>query len=522
MKTNIKKYIRMMLVLFCAMFVVLSVYLGYIVNAYGTRWFSSPYNTRVNNLKDSVQAGMLLDRNGVRLAYTDAEGTRQYVGIKELRRSMCHVLGDTYGQTIGAESMFAKYLLGFDQGVAEEFEQLVSSGKKTGSSVVLTIDSDLCEYAYDLMDGYWGAVVLMNYKTGEILASVSQPTFDPEDMEDYLSGDKDIAGSAMVNRVTMGRYTPGSTFKTVTLIAALRYIPDIENRVFNCDGALVFDKETGEYLPGIHVDDEEFLADRSDDDLEDDEVDYDRDQEGATDESAEPAATDLYSIVRDYQSEYHGEIDIFKAYAKSCNTTFAKLAMELGANKLYKVAKELGVEDEFLFEDMVLYNGSFEKADTDLNLAWSGVGQYKDIMTPMQTCMLTAAIANHGVMMEPRLLSKVADPSNRVTQKASSRAYKTILTEAEADFVQKAMFETVESGTGTRAAVDGYTVGGKTGTAEISSNKSVKSHAWFTGFVADDEHPLAVCVILEQAGGGGSMAAPLAGKLLNKAIKLGY
>lgn len=81
---------------------------------------------------------------------------------------------------------------------------------------------------------------------------------------------------------------------------------------------------------------------------------------------------------------------------------------------------------------------------------------------------------------------------------------------------------TVEYGTGTRAAVDGCTVGGKTGSAEISSDKSVKTHAWFTGFIQDEEHPLAVCVILEQAGGGGSMAAPLAGKLLEQAVKLGY
>jgi len=196
--------------------------------------------------------------------------------------------------------------------------------------------------------------------------------------------------------------------------------------------------------------------------------------------------------------------------------------MEIGANRLAKVARELGIGDEFLFDDIMLYASSFEKGDTELNVAWSGVGQYKDIMTPMQTCMLTAAIANNGTMMEPRLLYKVADSNNRVKYTAPSSAYKTVLTAAESEFLKEAMLQVVDNGTGTRAAVDGLTVGGKTGTAEISSDKSVKTHAWFTGFILEEDHPLAITVILEQAGGGGSYAAPLAGKLLNKAVKLGY
>ena len=182
--------------------------------------------------------------------------------------------------------------------------------------------------------------------------------------------------------------------------------------------------------------------------------------------------------------------------------------------------RELG--DEFLFEDMLLYSSSYEKPDTDLNLAWSGVGQYKDIMTPMQMCMLTAAVANDGVMMQPRLLYKVVTRNDYVRSTPGTKVYKTILSEAEAEIVQQAMLGTVEYGTGTQADVDGCTVGGKTGSAEISSDKSVKTHAWFTGFIQDEDHPLAVCVILEQAGGGGSMAAPLAGKLLAKAVELGY
>ena len=514
-KDNTKKHIRSMLILFCALFIILSVYLVYIVNAYGTRWFTSPYNTRLQAQKSSVISGMILDRNGVRLAYTDEDGERHYYPTVSRRRAVSHVVGDNYGQTMGAESMYAKYLLGFDQNLSERVQQMLSGETRTGSSVMLSVDSELCEYAYDLMDDYWGAVVLMNYETGEILVSVSQPTFDPESMRAYLADEKELAGSAMVNRVTMGRYVPGSTFKTVTLVAALRYLPDIENRIFQCDSALVFDKESGKYLPDVQVDESAFSDDFTG-------KDYDREEAMVDDESAEPAEVDQYSIVRDSHGEYHGTITLLEAYAESCNNTFGKLAMEIGATRMKQVANSLDIGDEFLFDDMILYSSSYTKADNQRNLAWSGVGQYKDLMTPMQMCMLTAAVANDGVMMAPRMLSKVADNHNVVTYSTGPQMYDTLLTTEEAAFVQKAMIRVVTDGTGTKAAVKGYVVGGKTGTAEISENKEVNTHAWFTGFIQDEDHPLAICIILEQAGSGGSVAAPIAAKIFKKAIALGY
>ena len=515
MQDNSRKYIRAMLILFCAMFLILCIYLVYIVGIYGNRWFTSPYNTRVQAQKDSVQAGRIADRNGELLAYTDEDGQRKYAATSARRRAVCHIVGDSYGQTIGAESMFAKYLLGFDQDILDLLAETFSSEARVGSSVMLTIDAELCDYAYDLMDDYWGAIVIMNYKTGEILCSVSQPTFDPSYMADYISGERELAASAMVNRVTMGKYTPGSTFKTVTLIAALRYLPGVTERTFSCDGPLVFDLETGKYLPDVTVDDSDFVNATGD-------LNYDRQQEGVEDTETEPDVVQKYSIIRDSNSSYHGSLTLFEAYAHSCNTTFARLAMEIGPEKMAKTARDLGIGDEFLFEDILLYSSSYEKPDTDRNLAWSGVGQYRDIMTPMQMCMLTAAVANDGVVMEPRLLYKVVTKNNYVRYTPSSKAYDTILSAQEAQIVQEAMLGTIEYGTGTRASVSGYTVGGKTGTAEISSDKSVNTHAWFTGFIQEEEHPLAICVILEQAGGGGSVAAPMAGKLLERAIELGY
>ncbi len=507
--------IKIMLILFCAMFVMLCAYLLYILGAYGTRWIASPYNTHINKVKSMVKAGEILDRNGNVLAYTDDDGERQYADEKAMRRSLCHVVGDSYGQTLGAEATFSKYTLGFDHSLLETFKQYLKGNAMDGSDVSLTVDSELAMYAYDLMDDYWGSIVIMNYKTGEILSSVSQPTFDPEKMKEYMSGDETLAGSAMVNRAGMGRYTPGSTFKIVTLVAALRYVNGVEDMTFQCEGPLAFDEDSGDYLPDIHLSadyDKSEVIKKA----------YDRKSDYAEDTGAEPSLQGSYNVVRDYQNEYHGDISLEDAFADSCNTSFARLAMLVGPRRMERTAKELCIGEEFQFDDTLVYKSGYTSGNTDLSLSWSGIGQYKDLMTPMQMCMLAGAIANNGAMMEPKLLLKVTAPSGTVSKTLQSSAYKTILSKSEAEKLQDFMRSVVENGTGKRAAVSGFDVCGKTGTAEISSDKNVDTHAWFVGFMLEDEHPLAICVVLEQAGGGGSVAAPIAGKLLKKAVDLGY
>lgn len=496
---NTRQNIKGMLIIFSALFLVLCVYLVYTINAYGTRWFSSPYNSRLNTQKNNVIAGDILDRAGKVLATTDSDGDRVYIDDSSVRRATSHVVGDNYGQTFGAENFYSKYLLGFDQTIFERVSQAISGKQSNGSDVVLTIDAALCGAAYDAMDDYRGAVVVMNYKTGELLASVSQPTFDPKYVADYLSGDKALDESAMVNRVTVGRYTPGSVFKIVTALAAIRYLPGVTERTFTCDGPLAFDAKNGKYLPNVHITAEEDIAN----------------------EENEAGMSGEYLVVRDYNDEYHGELDLRSAFAKSCNHVFAQLAMEVGADRLRRVAKDLGIGDDFLFDDMVTASSSYERPGSDVNLAWSGVGQYTDLMTPLQMCMIAGGIANDGIMMEPKLLMSVRNSIGTSTYQFKTESYRKAFSSAEAAQLSEFMINTVEKGTGRKAAVSGCTVGGKTGTAEVSSGDGAPN-AWFAGFVEDDEHPLAICVVLEKGGSGGSNAAPIAAKVLKKAIALGY
>lgn len=503
-----------MLIFFCALFAVLCVYLLYILGAYGTRWFASPYNTHIDNLKNTVAAGDITDRNGTVLAHTDADGNRRYAGDKAVRRALCHIVGDTYAQTLGAEALYSKYLLSFDLSLSERFKQYRDGTLTHGSDVALCVDAELSRYVYDCMDEYWGAIVVMDYKTGEILASVSQPTFDPERMAAYLSGETSLAGSAMVNRVTMGRYTPGSTFKLVTLLAALRYVEGAEAMTFPCTGPLAFEENTGKYLPALSL-----PADYT---QETSRAEYDREAEFTADEGAAPQIQGQYNVVRDYQNEYHGDITLQEAFARSCNTTFARLAMRAGGARMARTAAELGIGKAYQFQDVILYESSYDPGSSELELAWSGVGQYKDLMTPLYLCMLSGAIANDGVMMEPKLLRSVTTPSGKVTRRVQSSAAATLMERGEARTLQTYMRAAITEGTGQNAAVSGLAVCGKTGTAEISSNKKVKTHAWFTGFILEEEHPLSICIVLEQAGGGGAIAAPIAGKIFKKAVALGY
>ncbi len=506
---NTRNNIKGLLIVFCAMFVVLSIYLVYTVDQYGTRWFASPYNTRLNAQKNNVIAGDILDRNGKVLATTDSDGDRVYIDDSSVRRANAHVVGDNYGQTFGAENFFSKYLLGFDQSIFERITGAFSGKPVNGSDVVLTIDSRLSDAAYDAMNDYRGAVVVMNYKTGEILASVSQPTFDPKYVQEYLNGDRELDESAMVNRVTSGRYTPGSVFKVVTGLAAIRYLPGVTERTFTCDGPLAFDEKTGKYLPDVHL-----ALDESG------QTENEAQQEGEEQEN-QAGMLQGYRVLRDYNEEYHGKIDLKTAFAKSCNHVFGLLAMELGADRLARIAKEVGIGENFLFDDMVTATGSFEKASSDVNTAWSGVGQYTDIETPLHMCLLAASIANDGVMMQPKLLKEVKSAMGVTTHQLITETERKPMSAAEAQILAGFMAETVKNGTGTRAAVSGVTVAGKTGTAEVSSGEAAPN-AWFIGFVEDEEHPLAICVVLEKGGSGGRNAAPIAGRVLEKAINLGY
>lgn len=465
--------IRALLVAFVLMFCVLASYIGYSMFVNGTRYFTSPYNPMLAQQIDDIVVGSILDRDGEVLAESDPEtGERKYNSNVTVRRALSHTVGDPYGLTTGIEIYQAQYLLGFSSGMLERLRQSISSEKRHGDDVVTTLSSELAAYALEQLGNQNGSVVVMNYQTGEIYASVSAPNFDPQNLSRPTAED-DAANDGqgyLVNRATMGKYTPGSVFKLVTAAAALESRPALLEKTYTCTGK----------------------------------VEY-------------PNGTVVCS-----GNAVHGRLTFSQALARSCNCCFAQIAEDLGASALKEMAEKLGYNEEFLFDDLIVYQSSYVPAsEGTLDYAWSAVGQYQDTASPIHVNMITCAIANGGQMMEPKLVREVRSAGGQTYDPLTPEVFRTVMSANSAGQLREMMELAVTSGTARRAALEDYTVAGKTGTAEVSDTDSKQPHAWFTGFVVEEEHPLAITVIVENGGGGGSVAAPIAQKVLQKAIDLG-
>lgn len=457
------------ILLFCA-FVGVGGWMAYTAYTQGGRWQTSSMNPRLNAVRSTVGMGAITDRNGLTLAYTDDEGNRRYATDAAMRRALSQTVGDQMSMSgTGVETFHAGTLLGLSGSIIDRTWQYVTGRNYQGDNIRLTVDAQLTAYiASQFPSGKEGAVAIINYKTGEILSMVSRPGYDPEKLANRQA-DADAAGSGYLNRCLQGQYAPGSTFKVVTLAAALKYIPGIESMVFVCGGA----REFGE------------------------------------------------GRVTCYANEVHGQMSLEQAFSKSCNVTFASIAQALGDERLAATAKEMGFNHNFSFRDVILYESSIpEKIEDASELAWTGDGQGKLLVTPLHMAMISGAVANGGVMASPQLIKQVTGVGGIPRLRAASGLYGRVMDEGIAATIGGYMREAVKSGTGTKARIKGYTVCGKTGTAEVSDDINAATNAWFVGFVEDDGHPYAVAVVVEQGGTGGSAAAPLAAKALKKAIEL--
>lgn len=456
---------KMLALVMFGLFLLLAVYGAYSIFTYGNRWFSFSRNPRVRAQKETVVAGDILDRNGVTLA-TTVDGERVYQESEAARRAVVHLLGDSQGQVSnGVETFQTRYLYGFETSLGERISALVNGETRRGDDVTLTIDSQLCtaitEYfdSYDATQGKKGAAVVMNYKTGELIAQVSLPNFDPMNITEETVNDP---GQPFWNRATQSLYPPGSSFKIITAASALENIEAIEEETFLCTGGLVVGNQT----------------------------------------------------IQDYGGATHQSLTLRKAFTKSCNNVFALTALNLGDDKLRRTAESFGFNDNFLFRDLVVENSSYPTSNrTQFELATTGIGQSALVATPMHMCMVAAGIANDGVMMEPRLLMRVSSQAGNVRVTYQSKVYRTAVSAEYAATLQSYMQDVVATGTGTRAAVSGLTICGKTGSAESSLSGEAVTYGWFVGYIADSDLPYAVSVLveaIEDGTSGGSTAAPIA------------
>lgn len=378
--------------------------------------------------------GTILDRNGVVLYSSDEDGY-SFAEDWSTRVSCYHLLGDPNGNVrTGALRQFRDRLAGYS----------FLEGATSGKTISLSVDSTLNVTAYSALAGRNGAVMLMDYTTGEVLCMVSSPGDDPENPS------SEPADGTYLNKCLSSSFTPGSVFKLVTLAAAIDNIPDLFERSLWCEGEMIAD--------------------------------------GA-----------LLTCTGN-----HGSQTIEQALANSCNCAFGTLALELGPELMAEYAEKLGMTASLQLDGMDVLPGSFTKGEAgSVGLAWSGVGQYEDLVCPYAMLRYVSAIANGGSVYEPTLLGHGS--LDRETE---------LLSAETAQRIAEMMNYNVQNAYGSWV-FPGLDVSAKTGTAEVGDGTS---HAWMTGFLNDPAHPYAFVVILEHAGGGLANAGPVANAVLQAAV----
>ena len=324
-----------------------------------------------------------------------------------------------------------------------------------GRDVYLTVDAELNKVAWNALDGRRGCVAVMDYTTGELVVMVSSPGFEPNSPPDNVS---------YLNRFLGGLYPPGSTFKLLTAQAALENIPDLANFHYTCTGSADYE---GGKITCVQA---------------------------------------------------HGELTFYDALAVSCNCCFAALAQQLSGGTLAKYVEEAGLtEANFEVNGYTPATGSFDIAPAgSMNLGWSGVGQYHDLVNPCSLLHYVGAIANEGKAVEPTLIKKVTTTGGIPLWLDLIHSKDRLMKDETAAQLQEMMAYCVRENYGVES-FPGLPVCAKSGTAEVESGSS--PHAWFTGFLNSEEHPYAFIVLVENGGAGSRVAGSVANRVLQAVVE---
>ena len=422
-------------------------------------WVAFPGNGHLYSGGVLKNSGAIFDRTGRVLKYGSEDGGG-YNDSEEIRRATLHVVGDKTGAiATGAQTIFGSKLSNYN--IFTGVYGLDGSTNGTDATdLYLTVDAEIERAAYKALGNRKGAVAVYNYKTGELLCLVSTPTFDPENPPEISDDDPKWDG-VYLNRATNGLFAPGSIFKIITSAAALEYIPDIEEREFTCTGS--------------------------------------------------------YEIGPDKVTcpNRHGTLDFKRAMSVSCNCTYAQIALELGGDKLQKVAERAGYNSSISYGPKSFATSSVDAANASGSLlAWAGIGQHTDLQNPAHMAVILGAIANGGRAKNPYLLERTERAG--VSESGRSSGELDMFPSSVAEKLQEMLRYNVEHNYGS-GRFAGLTVGAKSGTAEVGEGK--ENHAWFAGYVEEESCPIAFAVVVENGGAGSSVAGDVAGKVVTACKK---
>ena len=441
-----------------------------------------PENRRVRDAEFAQNRGSILAAGKTEIATTKPSKDRfDYQRVYPADARYAAVTGFysyDHGST-GVENSANTQLAGTDDSLfVRRLIDLATNRNPQGASVQTTIVPQLQQAAADALGRQKGAVVALDPRTGAVLALVTSPTYDPNSIasHDIAAADRaytklaDDAARPLSNRAVREIYPPGSTFKLVTAAAALAAGKKADSPVAAPPRLRL--PGTSTYLPN-------------------------EGNCGGT------------------------KITLTQALKVSCNTAFANLGLEVGQDRLRQQAQLFGFDARHLPE-LGGVASRFPDEENPSQLALSSIGQFDVAASPLQMAMVTAAIANHGVLMDPYLVSMVQAPDLTPIQTHKPSVLSTPMTPGNAAALQQMMRVVVDQGTGTNARIPGVQVGGKTGTAQ--SDPKRKPFAWFTSFAPVQDPKVAVAVIVEDADiprtdiAGGRLAAPIARAVMRAAL----
>ncbi len=451
--------------MFVAIFVSLIVWLVYFNLVRSEEFINSPYNTRQDTFADRVIRGNILSSEGEVLASTEiAEDGSEY-RYYPYANMFAHVVGyDSKGKS-GLESEANFHLLSSHAFFLEQMKNEFQNAKNRGDNVVSTLSVKLQTAAYNALGERKGAVVVMEPSTGKILAMVSRSDFDPNYLDEnweYLISDEE--NSSLLNRATQGQYPPGSVFKIITALDYLREHGTVDDFSYNCQGEITKQEHT----------------------------------------------------ITDYDRTVHGQVDLPSAFAYSCNSAFAEMGVQMGGKSLRAAGESL------LFNKKLPLTMDYKTSVLSVDgksgvplMMQTSIGQGNTLVSPMHMALVACTIANQGVLMKPYLIDRVENYNGDRVKKYMPGIYRELLPSSEASVLGGLMENVVNYGTAASLGGQGYTVAGKTGSAEYGEGEIKDSHSWFVGYSNVEDPDLVVSVIIEGGGSGSESAVPVAGQIFN-------
>ncbi len=435
----------------------------------GSSWASFPSNTHIYT-NGQISSGAVFDNDGTLLAqYTDHWN---YSDNASIRQGTVHAVGDPGAQIgTGALSAFAGKLTGYNIVTG------TGVGETSGRNLYLTIDADLCATAYDALGSYNGVVGVYDYTTGKILCMVSKPCIDP------YGDNSNVSDGAYINKFISSTFVPGSTFKVLTMSAALENISGVWDRSYKCDQTV----NIGGYRVSC--------------------------------------------------TKAHHTMNITEALNQSCNVTFGQLAVEMGSGIMEQYVDKAGLTSRYSINGIQTAPSTFDfEADGKEGLAWSGVGQGKDLVNPCSMMVFMGAIGNRGQAANPQLINSVIKHNGLQAGAYIPTHTAELINPDTAESLAGMMRADVIENYG-QSNFPGLNICAKSGTAELSSDENSSDNGLFVGFLddpnhhldpsdseyhSDPEHPLAFIAMVEGGGYGAKSAGKVINTVLQKAIELGY